>query len=85
VAATAERQQVTKDLLDQIEETRFPSAGQLDRIERLITTRDELEHYIAILIERLEETRFPAAHMLDRLERLLRVAERFDEETSDEG
>jgi hypothetical protein len=81
MAATAERQQVTQDLLGQIEGTRFPSAGQLDRIERLITTREELEDYIAVLIERTEETRFPAGHMLDRLERLLRVLRRFDEET----
>jgi hypothetical protein len=84
MAATAERQQVTEDLLRQIEGTHFPAAGQLDRIERLITTREELEQYIAILVDKVEGTRFPAGHMLDRLERLLRVLQRFDEETRGE-
>lgn len=81
MAATAERQQLTEDLLQQIEGMRFPSAAQLDRIERLISTREELEHYIAILTQRVEGTRFPAGHMLDRLERLLRVLQRLDRET----
>lgn len=85
MAATAERQQVTADLLQGIQETRFPSREQLDRIERLISTREELEQYIAILAERVEKTRFPARDMLDRLERLLRVLQRFDEEARREG
>ena len=79
--ATAEQQQVTEILLDEIQETAFPSAGQLDRIERLISTREELERYIGILAQAVERTRFPAGHMLDRLERLVRVLQRFDQET----
>ena len=85
MAATAERQQVTEDLLEQIEGTRFPSAAQLDRIERLISTREELERYIANLIQRVEGTKFPAGHLLDRLERLLRILQRVDQEASREG
>jgi hypothetical protein len=81
LAATAERQQVTEALLHEIEGTGFPSAQQLDRIERLISTREELAHYIAILTERVRGTRFPAAPMLDRLERLLGVLQRSDQET----
>jgi|1185.fasta_scaffold2024984_1 hypothetical protein len=81
MAATAERQQVTEDLLRQIQGTRFPSAAVLDRIERLISTQEELEQYIAILVDTVEQTRFPAGHMLDRLERLLRVLQRVDQET----
>ena len=84
MAPTAERQQVTADLLRQIEGARFPSAAQLDRIERLISTREELEQYIALLIDNVAETRFPAGHTLDRLERLLRVLQRVDEETRQE-
>jgi hypothetical protein len=81
VAATAEQQQLTQALLDEIEGTGFPSAPQLDRIERLISTRDELERYIAILAEKVQGTKFPAGQMLDRVERLLRVLKRYDEET----
>jgi len=43
MAATAERQQLPGVLLDDVEKTSFPSAAQLDRIERLISTREELE------------------------------------------
>jgi hypothetical protein len=81
MAATAERQEVTEVLLQQVQETAFPSAPQLDRIERLISTPDELELYVAVLTEKVAGTRFPAGQMLDRLERLLRVLQRYDEES----
>jgi hypothetical protein len=84
MAATAERQQLTDDLLHAIQKTAFPSAAQLDRIERLISTREELEDYIAILTQRVEGTKFPAGHLLDRLERLLRVLQRVDQEARSE-
>jgi hypothetical protein len=83
MAATAERQQVTEVLLEEVEETAFPSAAQLDRIERLISTPDELKLYIAVLTEKVEATRFPPRQLLDRLERLLRVLQRYDEQTRD--
>ena len=82
--ATAERQQLTEVLLEAVERTNFSSAEQLDRIERLISTREELERYIAILMEKANGMTFPGRHLLDRLERLLRVLQRVDEETRSE-
>jgi hypothetical protein len=84
VAATAEQQQLTEVLLDELDGTAFPSARQLDRIERLISTRDELEEYVAVLTQKVEGKMFPDGHSLDRLERLLRVLQRVDEEPSRE-
>jgi hypothetical protein len=80
--ATAEQQQLTEVLLDELEGTAFPSAAQLDRIERLISTRDELEDYVTLLTQKVEGKMFPDRHLLDRLERLLRVLQRVDQETS---
>ena len=80
MAATAEQQRLTEILLDDIAEAEFPSAPQLDRIEQLISTRDELETYIAILTQKVEGTRFPPGPLLDRIARLLRVLERADQE-----
>jgi hypothetical protein len=80
VAATAEQQRLTGLLLDELEETAFPSAGQLDRIERLISTRDEMEDYIAIFTEKVEGKMFPDRQLLDRLERLLSLLKRLDQE-----
>jgi hypothetical protein len=84
LGATAEQQQLTEVLLDELEGTAFPSTAQLDRIERLISTRDELEDYLAILMQKVQGKMFPDRHMLDRLERLLRVLQRFDQETRSE-
>jgi hypothetical protein len=80
VAATAERQQLTAVLLDEVQQTGFPSAAQLDRIERLISSREELEDYIAILAQKVEGKKFPHRELLDRIERLLRVLQRVDQE-----
>ena len=84
MAATAEQQQLTEVLLQEIQDTAFPSAAQLDRIERLISTREQLEDYIASLAEKVQQTKFPPRHLLDRLERLLRVLQRVDQETRSE-
>ena len=81
MAATGERQQLTGVLLDEVEQTGFPSKAQLDRIERLISSREELEDYIAILAQKVQGKRFPHGDLLDRLERLLRVLQRVDEES----
>jgi hypothetical protein len=80
MAATAERQQLTETLLEGVDSTDFPSAVQLDRIERLISSREELEDYIAILAQKLQGKRFPDSRLLDRLERLMRVLQRVDQE-----
>ena len=83
MAATAERQQLTGVLLDEVEKTSFPSAGQLDRIERLISTREELEHYIGVLVQKTQGKMFPDRNLLDRIERLLSVLQRLDQEANE--
>jgi hypothetical protein len=80
MAATAEHQQLTQVLLDEVQRTDFPSAAQLDRIERLISTREELEDYIAILLQKTEGKMFPDRRLLDRIERLLSVLQRLAQE-----
>jgi hypothetical protein len=82
VEATVERQQLTEDLLATLQETDSPSAEQLDRIERLISTRDELEVYVASLMKKVRGKMSPDRRILDRIERLLRVLQRIDEEAA---
>ena len=83
-AATAERQKLTQVLLEEVEETDFPSAAHLDRIERLISSREELEVYIAILTQKVQDRLSPDPKLLDRIERLLRVLQRVDQEARSE-
>jgi hypothetical protein len=80
MARTSEHQQLTGILLEEIERTDFPSAVQLDRIERLISSREELEDYIAVLLQKVQGKGFPHGQLLDRLERLFRVLQRVDQE-----
>lgn len=84
MAATAEQQRATEILLQQIQEAAFPSGPQLDRVEGLISTPDELKLYIAVLTEKVEETSYPPRALLDRLERLLRVLRRYEAESRDQ-
>ena len=81
MAATAEQQQLTAFLLDAVEETDFPSTAQLDRIERIISSRKELEDYIAVLTQKVEGKIAPDRQLLDRIERLLRVLQRVNQES----
>ena len=84
MAVAGEQQRLTEILLDEISGTNFPSALQLDRIERLISTRDELETYIAVLTQKVEGKMAPDGRLLDRIERLLRVLKRVDQEADED-
>lgn len=78
--ATAEQRKLTEVLLDEVCETDFPSATQLDRIERLLSSREELETYIAVLISKAEGKLSPGRGLLDRLERLIGLLRQVDQQ-----
>lgn len=80
MAATAERQKLTAVLLDEIEATEYPSKAHLDRVERLISTREELEDYIGILTQKVEGKLAPYSELLDRIERLISVLQQVDQQ-----
>lgn len=75
---------MTAVLLDAAEKRDFSDMEQLDRIERLISTREELEDYVALLLEKVEAASFPGNHLLDRVERLSRVLELANQQASAE-
>jgi hypothetical protein len=73
------REQITEQLLQKLEESRFLHVGLMNRIESRLRTRDELERYIRVLVAKLEETDFRSETMLDRIDRLLGLLQRFDD------
>jgi hypothetical protein len=77
--ATVVREQITEQLLQKLEESRFLHVGLMNRIEGRVRTRDELERYIQVLVAKLEETDFRSETMLDRIDRLLGLLQRFDD------
>jgi hypothetical protein len=76
--ATVVREQITEQLLQKLEESRFIHVGLMERIEARLRTRDELERYLEVLVAKLEETGFRSETMLDRIDRMLGLLERFD-------
>jgi len=77
--AKAAQQEWTQELLRELEESDFPSAGLMDRIERMISNRKELERYTELLTEKVRGEEFPAGHIQDRAERLLKLLQNQDE------
>jgi len=72
--ATAARQQLTQRLLCQFEESEYPDLVLLNRIESMISTREELERYAELLVAKVQDDELPpSAHMLDRTERVLKL------------
>jgi hypothetical protein len=76
--ATVVREQITEQLLQKLEESRFLHVGLMNRIEGRLRTRDELERYIGVLVAKLEETDFRSETLTDRIDRLLALLQRFD-------
>jgi hypothetical protein len=76
--ATVVREQITEQLLQRLEASRFLHVGLMNRIESRLRTRDELERYIRVLVAKLEETDFRSETMVDRIDRLLGLLQRFD-------
>ena len=84
--ATAEQQQWTQELIDQLEEAHFASEALMDRIEQMISSRDLLEQYTTVLSKKVRGSKFPSATMQDRLLRLLELLQQLDErEKQSEG
>jgi uncharacterized protein YutE (UPF0331/DUF86 family) len=59
--AVALQQELTDDFSRQLEKSEFPNGELMDRIERMVSMREELERYTEILTEKVRRTTFPAA------------------------
>lgn len=58
-------------LLDRLEDTKYPSAPMLDRIEGSIKDRHTAEAYVGTLIDHLSQDRYPSPQLTERVRRLL--------------
>jgi hypothetical protein len=66
--APALRQRLLEMQIEQLRDEKFPSVEMMNRVERSLQTREQLEEYARILLEKLESTRFPTLAMRNRLE-----------------
>jgi len=58
-------------LMERVRNDTYPSGGDLDRIERSMTTGDEVGEYLKYLLEKVGGENYPSSQMMDRIERLL--------------
>ena len=65
------RERITHKLIDNIEESMYPSVTMLDRVEAALATPEDVADYAETLVKRVEETRFPSTEMLNRLDGLV--------------
>ena len=78
--ATAEQQQWTKELIEQLEKgPDYGSEQLMNRIEQMISSRDLLEQYITVLSKKVRGNSSASETMQDRLLNLLMLLQRLDE------
>jgi hypothetical protein len=65
------RERITRRMLNEIDESQFPSTEMLNRLESQLATRDDLVSYTESLVEKIEATRFPSTSLLNRVDGLL--------------
>jgi hypothetical protein len=65
------QEQITEESVRQLEESKYLDYPLMNRIEGRIRTKDQLEHYIAVLVHKLEARQFRDEWLMDRVDRLL--------------
>ena len=65
------REQLTNTLLEDLQETQFPSVTMLDRVEEALETREQLADYAEILVEKVSDSPYPGIPLLDRVNGVL--------------
>jgi hypothetical protein len=65
------RERVATRLLNEIQETKFPSTTMLNRVEQTLDDPQALAAYTETLIEKVEATRFPSVDLLNRIDGLI--------------
>ena len=71
-------EQITEQLVQQLDESTHLHYPLMDRIEGRVRTKDQLEQYISVLVQKLEDRRFRDEGLVDRIDRLLMLHERLD-------
>ena len=71
-------EQITEQLFQRLEETRFLHVPLMNRIEARLRTKEQLERYIALLVHKLEATNFRHEWLLDRIDQVMLTHERLE-------
>ena len=72
------QEQITEQLLQRLEESRFLHVPLMNRIEGRIETNEQLGKYTSVLVHKLEARRFQDEWLMDRIDRLLDLQRRLE-------
>ena len=70
--------QLTEQLMQELEESKFLHYPLMNRIEERIRTKEQLTEYTGTLVHKLEERKFQDEWLIDRIDRLVDLQQRLE-------
>jgi hypothetical protein len=74
--ATVMQDQLTEQLMQRLDESRFLHIPLMNRIEGRIRPKEQLEKYTAVLVHKLEGRSFQDEWLIDRIDHVLDLQQR---------
>ena len=74
--AAAAQDQLTEQLMQRVEESKFLHIPLMNRIEERIRTKEQLERYTAFLVRKLEERNFEDEWLMNKVDGMLDLQQR---------
>jgi hypothetical protein len=71
VNAAAVQEQLIDELLDKVEEQKCRNAPLMNRVEQMLSTKEQVERYVELLLRKLQAEKHMDYPTLDRVDRLL--------------
>ena len=80
--AAVVQDQLTEQLMQRLEESKYLHIPLMNRIEGRIRTKDQLEKYTAVLVHKLEARKFQDEWLANRIDGVLDLHERLERRES---
>jgi hypothetical protein len=74
--ATVVQDQLTEQLMQRLDESKFLHIPLMNRIEGRIRSKEQLEKYTAVLVHKLEGRNFQDEWLIDRIDHVLDLQQR---------
>jgi hypothetical protein len=74
----AVQEQLTDQLMQNLEESRFLHIPLMNRIEGRIRTKEQLGRYTAVLVHKLAERKFQDEWLTERIDRMVDLQQRLE-------
>jgi hypothetical protein len=68
--ATEAQDRYVKYVLGLLSEDEYPSGELMDRLEAMLTEREQVAAYLDVLFDKVESCHYPSKQLLDRISRL---------------